>query len=335
MSWSLACYLSKCKCWHEHYLVDRILTPVSTIATSSTVPATNAIAEIFHLSRTTSLLPLTLYTLGLSIGPVLIAPFSEVFGRKPIYVLSSTCLLAFLGGASASRNYATLLVCRALAGILGSAAVATGAGTISDCFDLVHDPAGPISSVLFILGPFLGPTMGPLAGAYIMAEHGNDWRWTQYILLFIGAPIWVMCVLMKETSRNRILHKETRERISGETLVGLAAGAIKKPTKMLFTEALVLSTAIYTAFAYAMIFSYFASASYVLQTLYGFDLKEVGLSFVSVVVGYLLGTIIFIFLDKVSRAQSASKTPPSPPAPEARLWGALVGSVFLPAGLFW
>lgn len=244
--------------------------------------------------------------------------------------------MAFLGGASASQSYATLLVCRTLAGILGSAGVAIGAGTISDVFDLLHDPAGPISAVLLILGPFLGPTLGPLAGAYIMAEHGNNWRWTQYMLLFIGAPIWAMCVLMKETSRKWILRNEVGDhQITGAKLAGLATSAIMKPMHMLFTEVVVLSMAIYTAFAYAMIFSYFASASYILQTLYAFDFKKVGLSFISVIIGYLLGTIIFVLLDKVSIAQAAKKTPPSTPTPEARLLGALVGSVFLPAGLFW
>lgn len=308
---------------------------LSTIATSSTSPATGIIAKEFGLTRTVSILTLTLYTLGLAFGPVIIAPFSEIWGRKPIYIATSSFLLIFIGGASASQNYATLLVCRFLAGALGSAGVATGAGTIADCFDLVRDPAGSISSVLFILGPFLGPTLGPLAGAYILSAHGNNWRWTQYLVLFIGAPVWVGCVLMKETSRKWILRKETGDRVTGAKIVSLAANAIMRPTKMLFTEVVVLSMAVYSAFAYAMIFSYFTSASYVLQTLYGFNSKEVGLSFISVIIGYIFATIIFIGLDRVSRVLAAKKSPPGPPAPEARLWSALVGSVFLPSGLFW
>lgn len=308
---------------------------IRTIATSSTSPATSIIAKEFGITRTVSILTLTLYTLGLAFGPVIIAPFSEVWGRKPIYVATSSFLLIFIGGASASQSYATLLVCRFLAGFLGSAGIATGAGTIADCFDLVRDPAGSISSVLFILGPFLGPTLGPLAGAYILSEYGDNWRWTQYLVLCIGAPVWVGCVLMKETSRKWILRKETGDRVTGAKVISLAANAITRPVKMMFTEVVVLSMAVYSAFAYAMIFSYFTSASYVLQTLYDFNSKEVGLSFISVIIGYIFATIVFIGLDRVSRVLAAKKSPPGPPSPEARLWSALVGSVFLPSGLFW
>lgn len=243
--------------------------------------------------------------------------------------------MAFLAGASASQNYETLLICRFLAGSLGSAGIATGAGTISDCYDLVRDPAAPVSSALFILGPFLGPALGPVAGAYSMAWHMDNWRWTQYILLFIGAPIWVMCVLMKETSQKWIFRHQTGNQITRAQLASLAASAITKPTRMLCMEVVVLSMAIYAAFAYAMVFSYFASASYILQTLYGFNTREVGLSFTSVTIGFILGGIVCIILNRLSMATAMKKSPPAVPAPEAWLMGALFGSIFLPAGLFW
>ncbi|KAK1676884.1 major facilitator superfamily domain-containing protein [Colletotrichum godetiae] len=313
-----------------HTAIPCFLAFEITFATSITVPATSLIMQEFSVSRTKSILPLTLYTLGLAIGPLFIAPFSEVIGRKWIYAGSCTFLLAFLGGASAVTTFSGLLACRFIAGTLGSAGIAVGAGTIADVWELGK---GGGASLLYILGPFLGPTLGPLAGAYTLNDRDNNWRWTQYVLLMVGAPIWVGAMLMKETSKAWILRKESGEEpITLVRLGSIVRTAVMRPTKMLLTEVIVSSLAIYTAFAYAMIFSYFGSCSYVLQKYYGFNLREVGLSFFSIIIGYFLATFVFAFLDAKFRvpAIQAGKG-----YPEQRLYAALVGSVALPVGLFW
>ncbi|GJC94845.1 major facilitator superfamily transporter [Colletotrichum higginsianum] len=313
-----------------HSAIPCFLAFEITFATSITVPATTQIMQEFSVSRTLSVLPLSLYTLGIAVGPVFIAPFSEVFGRKPIYAASCTLLLAFLGGSAAATSFPALLVCRFLAGTLGSAGIAVGAGTIADVWELGK---GAGASLLYILGPFLGPTLGPLAGAYVLEDRGGDWRWTQYVLLLVGAPIWVGTLFMRETSRAWILRAENGEpKITAGRIGALVRAAVLRPTKMLLTEVIVSSLALYTAFAYAMIFSYFASSSYVLQRLYGFNLREVGLSFISVIIGYLLGAGLYGFLDarfRIPAVRAGTSTP------EQRLYAALVGSVMLPVGLFW
>ncbi|CAI0654071.1 unnamed protein product [Colletotrichum noveboracense] len=101
---------------------------------------------------------------------------------------------------------------------------------------------------------------------------------------------------------------------------------------MLFTEIIVSSLAIYSAFAYAMIFSYFASCSYILQKLYGFNLREVGLSFISIIIGYILATVMYGVFDARFRGPALKA---GTATPEQRLYAALVGSVLLPVGLFW
>ncbi|KAF4458720.1 major facilitator superfamily transporter [Fusarium albosuccineum] len=291
--------------------------------------------EEYHISRTEATLALTLYTFGIAIGPFFIAPFSEVVGRKWIYVITSTCLLAFIGGASAANNFTTLLVCRFLAGTLGSSGVAIGAGTIADIWQL--DRTGADAALLFILSPFLGPTLGPLAGAYVLKDADYDWRWTQYLILLIGGPIWICVLLMKETSKAWILRKENN--LTGPVTfrrVGkIASTAVMRPTRMLFTEVVVLSLAVYAAFAYAMIFSYLSSASYVLQKYYGFNLREVGLSFISIIIGYILGIAVYMAFDHTLHDRARRASPNGVTDPEHRLYSAFVGSVCLPASLFW
>ncbi|KAK1585459.1 major facilitator superfamily transporter [Colletotrichum navitas] len=313
-----------------HTAIPCFLAFEITFATSITVPATTHIMQEFSVSRTRSILPLTLYTLGLGFGPLFMAPFSEVFGRKPLYAVSCTFLLAFLGGSSSATTFPALLACRFLAGTLGSAGIAVGAGTIADVWELGK---GTAASLLFILGPFLGPTLGPLAGAYVLEARGGDWRWTQYVLLMVGAPIWVGILLMRETSKSWILRKENGEpTVTLSRLGGLAKTAVMRPTKMLFTEIIVSSLALYTAYAYAMIFSYFASCSYVLQRYYGSNPRQVGLSFISIIIGYMLAALVYGFLDARFRMPAVRA---GTATPEQRLYAALVGSVLIPFGLFW
>lgn len=122
----------------------------------------------YAVSQTVSLLPLTLFTLGLALGPLFIASISEIYGRRYIYIASMAAFLAFTGGCAAATNFATILVCRFLAGFLGSAGIAIGAGSVADIWGFGR--AGGIASILFILGPFLGPTLSPLVGAYILRD---------------------------------------------------------------------------------------------------------------------------------------------------------------------
>lgn len=285
----------------------------------------------FGISRTEAILTLTCYTIGLAFGPLFIAPLSELYGRRWVYIITASCLFAFTGSASGAHNFTTLLVCRFFAGFLGSAAVATGPGTIGDIWGF--GTTGAIVGLFFILGPFLGPSLGPLAGAYILSGHDNNWRWTQYLLLVLGTPICLGTYTMQETSKGQILRKRPRD-VDVIPFRESVQFSVVRPVKMLLTEPIVLTLTIYTAFAYAMIFSYFGSASYVLQLEYRFDLRKVGLSFISVIIGYLLSLVIFIVFEKTLYAR-ALKAGNGYAAPEHRLYVAMAGSVLLPTGLFW
>lgn len=300
------------------------------------MPATPYIATEFSASQTTATLALTLYTIGVGIGPLFLAPLSEVIGRRWLYVGTLAALLVFIGGAAAANTLPAFLICRFLAGFFGSSGIAIGAGTVADIWALGSKEAG-FASLFFILGPFLGPTLGPLAGAYVLKSHANDWRWTQYIILLVGAPIWVGTLLMSETlghgfRRHRIGNPEDGDTPSPSVL-SLMRVSLLRPFKMLLTEVITLLLTLYSAYAYGMVFAYFASASYVLPVYYGFDQRQTGLSFISVIIGYLLAGVMFGVFEKTTLAKIRARG--DLVTPEHRLYSGMVGSIFLPASLFW
>jgi MFS family permease len=295
-----------------------LLTPftVRTFGTSISEPGMPGMMVEFHISRTAAILNITLYTVGLGIGPLMFAPLSEVYGRRWIYAIAYTCLLAFTAGAASSPNFTTLLVCRFLAGLSGSVGIAIGAGTIADIWPAGRERA--IASLFFVLCPFLAPTLAPLVGIYSMAAHQDSWKWTQWTMLFMGVPIFPFVLGMQETATDLAEIKLRK--------------SIFLPLKMLFTDLIVLSLTIHTSFGYALIFSFFSSFFYILSMDYGFDTKQASLCLLSLIVGYFCALCLYIGFDKYF---FTSKNDTVSPVPEKRLYVATLGGFLLLVGEVW
>lgn len=289
----------------------------------------------FDVSQTVAILSGTLYMLGLAFGPMIMAPLSEFIGRRWLYLVTSSSIIAFAGGAGAAQNFATHLICRFFCGFLGSAGIAIGAGTIVDVWGVTQ--AGKLARLLFICGPFLGPSLGPLAGAYVMHEYHGDWRWTQWVVALIGAPTWIMILFMKETSDTLVEHDKKYSGRLGTVKLAFSTlkAAVSRSMAILCTEAIALSITLYTGYAYAVIFSYFSSATYVYQLDYNFTDREVGLAFISVIIGYFLAVVMYMVIEGTLYARAVRNAPNGRPAPEYRLYAGMAGSIFVPIGLFW
>lgn len=117
-------------------------------------PGAFAIQYKFGVSHTASLLPLSLFVLGLAIGPMLAAPISETRGRAIVYKVSMPLYMLFILGAGFSNSFAGLLVCRMLAAMAGAPCLAVGAGTVADLFEPTKMAAG---GAVVVMAPFLGP----------------------------------------------------------------------------------------------------------------------------------------------------------------------------------
>lgn len=83
-----------------------------------------------------------------------------------------------------------------------------------------------------------------------------------------------------------------------------------------------------------MMFSFFGSYNYVFQSVYGFNQKEIGLTFLGILVGFLFAVMSFGIFDATLYTKASIKANHNP-APEHRLYAAMLGSIMLPIGLFW
>lgn len=314
-------------------------------------PSTPDIVRAFSISTTAAILPLTLYVLGLGFGPMISAPISETFGRRPVYLSLFPPSLLFTLGAGFSSSFAALCVCRFFAGLLGSGCLAVGAGTNSDMW---KPKASAASASIFLLAPFLGPAFGPPVGGFVSMSHG--WRWTQWVILFSGAFSWVFCLPQRETYKKIILqHRATSLNLPPppNPLPPSAAARIKfiftvtliRPARMIVSEPIVAYLSIYTAFNFSTLFAFFAAFPLVFQSpypeiqVYHFNRGESGLVFLAIGLGCILSTATFILVDRLTYQRKMALREASGDftrlPPEERLQSAMIGAFLLPIGLFW
>lgn len=94
-----------------------------------------AIGEHFGITNPVAyVLPSTSFLLGYVVGPLLLAPLSEHFGRKPILVNSFIIFLSFTIGCALAPTFAALVVFRFFAGVGSATPISVIGGVYADIF---------------------------------------------------------------------------------------------------------------------------------------------------------------------------------------------------------
>ncbi|PWN44950.1 MFS general substrate transporter [Ceraceosorus guamensis] len=192
-------------------------TFLSPLSSSMVAPALPLIASQLSITSSVSQsLVLSVFVLAYAIGPLFLAPLSEMFGRKLVLQFSNAFFIALTVACAVAPSASSLTAFRFLAGLGGSAPLVIGGGVIGDL--MAPDERGTAMSV-YSLGPLLGPCVGPLVGGWIVqeVESHNSWRW-----IFGAAAIAAACVatvglfVLPETYAPRILADKAK-RLRKET----------------------------------------------------------------------------------------------------------------------
>lgn len=109
--------------------------------------------------------------------------------------------------------------------------------------------------------------------------------------------------------------------------------ALLRPWVLLFREPIVLLTSVYMAIIYGTLYLCFAAFPIVFQAGRGWSPGIGGLAFVGIAVGMSIATC-GCMLDNKRYARVAAAHGGAAP-PEARLPPGLIGSILIPAGMFW
>ncbi|KAI2636308.1 polyamine transporter 1 [Hypomontagnella submonticulosa] len=303
-----------------------------------------AIIEDFKCSEEIAILGISLFVLGFAIGPLVWAPLSETYGRQILFFFTYVSLTAFNAGAAGSQNIWTLIILRFFAGTFGSSPLTNSGGVIADMFT-ARDRG--LATALFATAPFLGPSIGPIAGGFLGVAGG--WRWVEGLMAcFTGLLCILCCLLVPETYAPCLLRKRAAKlsQMTGKVYISkIEIGrpkksvgeefkiAMSRPWVMLILEPIVLLTSLYMAIVYGTLYMMFAAFPIVFQQYRGWSPGVGGLAFLGIAVGMVVAVTYSVWDNK--RYANTLKAHNGAAPAEARLPPAMVGSILLPVGLFW
>lgn len=122
-------------------------------------PASSQLASEFVITNSVvEAMTVSIYVLGFALGPIVLAPLSEVYGRLGVYHSCSVVFFAFTLGCAFSTDTAMFMVFRFLCGCAASGPMSIGGGMVADVTP--QEERGKAMG-LFAIGPLLGPVCLP------------------------------------------------------------------------------------------------------------------------------------------------------------------------------
>lgn len=136
---------------------------VVVYSTSYTLGISRMQADLNASSQPIVTLGITTYLIGLAIGSVIVAPLSEMCGRRPVYMVSMLLFTLLIIPCGLATTITEVLAVRFVGALAGSVMIVNSAGTLSD---IVTDEYRALVFSMWSIGPLNGPTFGPIIGGF-------------------------------------------------------------------------------------------------------------------------------------------------------------------------
>ncbi|KAL2827668.1 major facilitator superfamily domain-containing protein [Aspergillus pseudoustus] len=340
------------------------VTAMAAYAAGECAPAFDQLQEAWGVDRVPYNLSTTLFTLGFAVTPMVLAPFSEGWGRRPIFLGSGVLFTVCLAGCGASSSLAGLLVGRFFLGVSGSSFSSIVGGVISDIY---ADHERNVPMAIFSGATLFGTGIGPLVSSIIASRI--TWRWICYSQAIASAVFVALLYFFFAETREAVLLSRMADELNGYfnkmeqagnygVFVGFRGPqeggrfarvryrvdtggqemalsdkllvSCSRPFVFLFTEPVVFFFSLWVAFSWAVLYLNFGSIPLVFSTSYGFTLEQTGAIFTVIAVASILASLLSIYQEKLAKTHNLL-----PPTVEARLYFACLEAILLPIGLFW
>lgn len=307
------------------------------------VPAFTQISRDLDISGDGEVqLVMSVFLLGWGIGPILVAPLSEVYGRRLLLNAGHTLFLVTNTLCGLTSNKSHFMFLRFLSGLFGSGPMSVrtfilhtvdayadhhqiGAGVLSD---LWHKEERGLSLSIYALGPLAGPAIGPIAAGYIVEV--SSWRW---IFFCASTFAFIMLVfgyfLLHETFQPVLLQRKKQRLIAngipveggdkatkGKTLSSLK-DELKRPFILLGTQPIVQVVALFMGFLFGLNQLTIATFETLWEQRYGLPPRVASLHYAFIAAGLTIGSQVGGRTnDKVRPLPPLLSSPPLTPLPQ-------------------
>jgi DHA1 family bicyclomycin/chloramphenicol resistance-like MFS transporter len=256
-----------------------LLSVVTPFAVDMYLPAFSSIAS--DLGTTTSVIALSLssYFIGFALGQILYGPLLDRFGRKRPLYFGLVLYIAASVGCALSQNVHTLIALRFIQAVGGCAAQVAALAMVRDFFH-VKESARIFSLLFLIIG--VSPLLAPTIGSGLVSAFG--WRWIFYIL---GSYATVTFALIFT------LLPEGHE---PDASISLKPKPIVENFWMILRQPQFITYALAGAFSFAGLFGFVSGSPILFMEGYHLGTRAFGLVFAVLVMGFIGGNQINVFL---------------------------------------
>ncbi|KAH9904251.1 polyamine transporter 3 [Xylariomycetidae sp. FL2044] len=308
-------------------------------STSYTASIPGLMEEFDVTSQPVATLGVTTYLLGLAAGSLLVAPSSELFGRRPVYIVCMVCFTLLVIPCCVATSLQEIIVVRFFGAVFGAVMVANSAGTVVDISTEEHRA---LVMSLWSIAPMNGPVTGPVIGGFVYQYLG--WQWDNWLVLILAGVGTASLVSARESYAPMILQKKAA-RIRKETnderwwcrydqkvsKATLLHNNLLRPFVLAFTEPILWFFNLWISLVYGILYLCFVAYPIVFSEHRGWGPGISGLAFV----GIGIGTMMAICAEPLWRKliNSHPKDPETgrvPPEATARVM--IIGAILTPIG---
>lgn len=162
--------------------------------------------EKWSLSSVAFGVGVTMWALGFACSPMFLAPFSEINGRRPVFIGSALMFLVGQIGCAATNSFAAMLVFRFIVGAGASTFATMVGGVVSDMY---HAEYRNTPMAIYSGSALAGTGFGPLLSGFIVGRA--SYRWVYYHqIISLGLLFVTVCVFFKETRGSVLLSRKAK-----------------------------------------------------------------------------------------------------------------------------
>jgi multidrug resistance protein len=149
----------------------------------------------------------TVYILGFVVGPLTLAPLSDLYGRLPLYRIYIVLYIVLTVACALAPSFEALIAFRFFAGCMGGAPMAMGRAVVADMYP-PGDRVVPMASYSF--GIIMAPAVGPIVGGIATGKMG--WRWVFWISTILVRASIYSCLALRRARLDLHSGEKTDER---------------------------------------------------------------------------------------------------------------------------
>ncbi|KZL80137.1 mfs multidrug transporter [Colletotrichum incanum] len=276
---------------------------LSPLSSSIAAPALRPISQDLHITNEVHLqLVLSIFLLTYALGPFILSPCSEIWGRAPIVRVGNLIFIVSTTLCGFATSKEELIAFRFMAGIGGSVTIGMGSGVLSDCW---HPEERGKGIAFMQFAPVMGLAIGPILGGYI-SEYAT-WRWAFWFVVILNLTVQLIAFFfLRETYAPRLLQLKARKlrqlhpeqllhtewEKKERTLVRILRVSLSRPWIMLATQPIIQTLAIYQAFNFGFLYLIISGFPTLWEEHYEMSKGKASLNYISVAAGAMIGVLI-------------------------------------------